>query len=151
MVRAPAAPCGDVLTSPSTGATDLRLFLQVADRWRLSTKERAVALRVPASTLYRWLHRSVPATLPPDASERIGHLLAIDLAAQACYGPGTALANDAVRRPGTAPDNVHPAWPLCCDTTAALVAVRHGFEARAGGAPILTLGPMLTSESRSTA
>ena len=91
----------------------------------------------------QWVAGNIDPDTATAVGTRLGYLLAIDLAAQAYYGLGTGLAAEAVRRPGTAPDDVSAAFPLLSIDLAALVAVRRGFEQRAGGAHILTVAPLL--------
>jgi hypothetical protein len=122
---------------------ELGVAMAVADRWQLGIAERAHLIGVPQGTLYRWLNDGTPSALPAHVRERIGHVVAIDLAAQAFYGPGTALAADAVRRQGTAPNDRDPALPLCLQSTFALTEVRRAFEHRAGGSVASTMMPSL--------
>ena len=124
-------------------AVDVNLFGRLAVAWRLTDRERAAMLALPADHYAQWLTGDIDADVASVVGTRLGHLLAIDLAASAYYGPGTELAAGAVRRLGTAPDGVGAAFPLLNGDVTALVAVRHAFEALAGGAHILTVAPAL--------
>ena len=127
---------------PSAGL-DVRLFERLAAVWRLTDDERSAVLALSPEQYTGWLTGSVNSEVAHAVGVRLGHLLAIDLAAQANYGPGTELAADAVRRRGTAPDGVDAAFPLLAGDVATLIAVRCVFEARAGGTHILTVAPLL--------
>lgn len=124
-------------------ALDVRLFKGLAAVWQLTGAEQASVLALTPALHERWVSGDIDPDFATAVGTRLGHLLSIDLAAQACYGPGTALAAEAVRRQGTAPDGVGAAFPLLSRDLSALVAVRHAFEQRAGGAHILTVAPFL--------
>ena len=131
---------GAVLAS---AGLDVRLFERLAAVWRLTDDERSAVLALSPEQYTGWLTGSVNSEVAHAVGVRLGHLLAIDLAAQANYGPGTELAADAVRRRGTAPDGVAAAFPLLAGDVATLIALRRVFEHRAGGIHILAIAPTI--------
>lgn len=129
----------------TTHALDVQLFARLAVVWHLTDRERAALLALSSDQYAQWLTGDIDAGVATVVGVRLGHLLAIDLAAQATYGPGTELAAGAVRRLGTAPNGVDAALPLLSGSVDDLLALRVQFEARAGGAHIITVAPALLS------
>lgn len=124
-------------------ALDVQLFARLAVALRLTDHERAAVLALSSDQYAQWLTGDIDADITTAVGVRLGHLLAIDLAAQAIYGPGTELAAGAVRRLDTAPNGVDAALPLLSGSVDDLLALRVEFEARAGGAHIITVAPAL--------
>jgi hypothetical protein len=122
---------------------DVQLFARLAVSWHLTDRERAVVLALSSDQYAQWLTGDIDADVATAVGARLGHLLAIDLAANAFYGSGTELAAGAVRRSGTAPNGVDSAFPLLSGSVDDLIVVRVAFEARSGGAHIITVAPAL--------
>lgn len=115
----------------------VRLFTQIADRWRLSVEERCILLGgIARSTHYEWTHERPPRTLLLDQRHRIGHVLGIDVATQAFYGLASANAASHITRPHTAPNGEGTALSVMLTGLPGLAAVRQHMEALCGGSPV---------------
>jgi hypothetical protein len=116
------------------------LFTRIADRWGLSVEERMTLLGgVGRTTLYQWTHEQPPRALSFDQVERIAHVIGIDVATQAFYGPGSPNATTHIWRPHTAPNGEGTALSVMLTGLPGLAAVRRHLEALGGGSTVAAL------------
>ena len=129
---APAAP-HEALDAKALVA----LFARIADRWELSGEERCALLGgISRTTYYEWTHDKPPRALSIDQFHRIAHVIGIDVATQAFYGPGSANAATHIRRPHTAPNGEGTALDVMRTGLPGLAAVRQHLEVLGGGSAV---------------
>lgn len=80
----------------------LRLFFNIAARWKLSPSEQEVLLGVSQPTCYRWRNGQVASALDRDTLERLGYIMNI-FAALEILLPVPERADAWVRQPNTSP------------------------------------------------
>ena len=123
------------------------LFTRIADRWGLTVEERLTLLGgIGRTTHYQWTHEQPPRTLSVDQTERIAHLIGIDVATQAFYGLNSPNAATHVRRPHTAPNGEGTALSVMLTGLPGLAAVRRHVEMLGGGSTVAaSLDPAVDS------
>ena len=80
----------------------LRIFFNIANRWKLTPSEQEVLLGVSQPTCYRWRNDQVASALGADTLERLGYILNIFSALEILL-PVPERADAWVRQPNTAP------------------------------------------------
>lgn len=131
-----------VTTLPAEGDARalIGLFTRIADRWGLSIEERMTLLGgIGRTTHYQWTHEQPPGALSFDQIERIAHVIGIDVATHAFYGPGSPNAATHVRRPHTAPNGEGTALSVMLTGLPGLATVRRHLEALGGGSTVAAL------------
>ena len=71
-------------------ALDVRLFEELAAVRQLTGTEQAAVIALTPVLHAQWVAGNIDPDTATAVGTRLDYLLAIDLAAQACYGPGTA-------------------------------------------------------------
>jgi uncharacterized protein (DUF2384 family) len=84
--------------APSVAESGLRTFEQIADRWRLTVREREQMLGLPRSTYARLRSNAARATLDRNAVERLSHIFGIYKALHVLF-PDDAQADTWLDRP----------------------------------------------------
>lgn len=118
----------------------IRLFTLIADRWHLKVGERLNLLGgIARSTHWEWTSENPPRALTVDQTERIAHVIGIDVATQAFYGVGSANAASHIRRPHTAPNGEGTALEVMLTGLPGLASVRRHIEALGGGSAVASM------------
>ena len=121
------------LASVSAAQAALRSFWRLCDAWKLGAQEQAVLLGVGRTTLYQWKSGKV-GPLDRHVLERLSYLFGIYAALQILL-PGTARADEWVRRPNDAPlfAGRSALDRMLGGQVADLYVVRHYLDAQRGG------------------
>jgi uncharacterized protein (DUF2384 family) len=115
----------------------LELFREIADRWELPVEARLALLGgISRTTHYEWTRKAPPRSLTPDQRDRIAHVIGIDVATQAFYGPGSENARTHIHRPHTAPNGEGTALAVMMSGLPGLAAVRQHLELLGGGSVV---------------
>ncbi len=114
----------------------LRVFMEIAEAWKLTHQEQAGILGVPVGVAQARLEAFEVNDLLPETLERISYLLGIYRALHTLF-PNEQQANTWVRRPNTgAPFNGDTALRLMCSgRIGELATVREYLEAQGISAP----------------
>jgi hypothetical protein len=97
----PARPEPDLATRES-GQALLRTFFNIADAWKLSTREAMTLLGLRSRSTYHVWKDGQSGALPRDTLERISYVLGIYKALQMLL-PSDEAADAWIRKPNTAP------------------------------------------------
>ena len=121
------------LDSSAAAQAALRTFWRLADAWKLDVNEQTRLLGVGRTTLYQWKSGKV-GPLDRHVLERLSYLFGIYAALQILL-PGTARADEWVRRPNDAPlfAGRSALDRMLGGQVADLYVVRHYLDAQRGG------------------
>jgi hypothetical protein len=110
----------------------LATFFRIATEWELDTARQMALLGLASrTTFFRW-KKTTPASLPPDALERLSHVFGIYKSLQVLLPP--AAATRWIHRPNDAPlFDGRPALDLMTSGVAGLFLVRAYLDAERGG------------------
>lgn len=115
----------------------LRTFLNIADRWGLTTTERRIVLGWPAGSTYRrWVRRAraeQPLTLSVDQLMRISAALGIHAGLQVLYPEEEQVAWLREPHSNAVFGGRPPLALVTCGSLDGLMNVRRFLDARAGG------------------
>jgi hypothetical protein len=130
--NASAVPSSVAPAPAQVARAGLATFFRIADEWSLDSAQQMALLGLASrTTFFRW-KKSPPASLPPDAIERLSHVFGIYKSLQILLP--AELSSGWIHRPNDAPlFGGRPALELMLGGVAGLFLVRAYLDGERGG------------------